>query len=187
MGRSGRSSSRSPSPSLRSAPAARPAAAPSARPAPTQSAVSTRHPAAPVATRSAAPAAAATSKTAAAPAAAGVPAHAPAAHAPAAAPAASAPMMGGGGGFLSNVATIAAGSVAGHAVSNMLFGGRHDAPAAQAQEGVAEAAQPMAAQESAPCYWENRNYAECVERGADCHGLMEALQSCQRVSYNRYQ
>lgn len=94
--------------------------------------------------------------------------------------AAPAPMMGGGGGgmgFMGTVASVAAGSVIGHGVSNMLFS--KDTPPTEPAQAQAVAQQHG----EGVCGPQIKSYAKCMEANSQnaqsCNWAWDMFMQCQ--------
>jgi len=105
---------------------------------------------------------------------------APAGHAPSHAPAPPASATQQGPGMFASMAatagSVAAGSVIGHGISSMLFGGG-SAPA----EGQAPPVQQQSSvqQQSGSCVFEAKEFTQCIDaNNPDCSWYLEQLKAC---------
>ncbi|KIJ49391.1 hypothetical protein M422DRAFT_246481 [Sphaerobolus stellatus SS14] len=112
------------------------------------------------------------------------PAYAPPAPTPH--PTATATQSSGGSGIMAQMAatagSVAAGSVIGHGVSSLLFGGSSSTPAEQAP---AAAAQPTQQAPASACEVQAKDFARCVESVSDvqgCNWYLEQLKACQAAA-----
>ncbi|EJU02345.1 hypothetical protein DACRYDRAFT_22019 [Dacryopinax primogenitus] len=106
----------------------------------------------------------------------------PPAHAPPA-PATAAPQQPGMMAQMAATAgSVAAGSVIGHGISSMLFGGRSEAPAPVEQ--AAPVQQQQASQMGKACEVQAREVMRCLEIGdADtCRWYLDQLKACQSAA-----
>eukprot|EP00656_Telonema_subtile_P018672 TRINITY_DN2010_c0_g1_i1.p1 TRINITY_DN2010_c0_g1~~TRINITY_DN2010_c0_g1_i1.p1 ORF type:complete len:160 (-),score=43.06 TRINITY_DN2010_c0_g1_i1:90-569(-) len=103
-----------------------------------------------------------------------------------AAPAPAQPQAGGGmmAGMAANVASVAAGSVIGHGISNMMFGSgsQQQAPAEAAPPAESAYAQPAATGADA-CKFEFENFMQCLKGNnndaTQCQYFMDSLNTCR--------
>ncbi|GJJ06543.1 hypothetical protein Clacol_000735 [Clathrus columnatus] len=99
-------------------------------------------------------------------------------------PGAAAATGGGGPGLLSSMAatagSVAMGSVVGHGLSSMLFGGSRSAEAAE--QPAAQPAQPQ--QQAMSCDFQAKQLTTCLESGdvQTCAWYIEQLKSCQAAA-----
>jgi len=124
-----------------------------------------------------------------------VPAHAP----PPASQPMAAPAQSQGGGMMKQMAAtaggVAIGSVVGHGMSSMLFGGGDKAQSepAQAQQPAApqqyqdpyQQQPPQQQQQGEACAWEVKQFVQCAQSQSDlslCEGFNQALKECKSRS-----
>eukprot|EP00658_Telonema_sp_P-2_P077348 TRINITY_DN696_c0_g1_i1.p1 TRINITY_DN696_c0_g1~~TRINITY_DN696_c0_g1_i1.p1 ORF type:complete len:145 (-),score=28.34 TRINITY_DN696_c0_g1_i1:173-607(-) len=96
------------------------------------------------------------------------------------------PSQGGSmmGGMAANVASVAAGSVIGHGISNMMFGSSsHQAAPAEPVQESAYAQAPAAQGGQDACKFEFENFMQCLKNNnndaSQCSYFMDTLQSCR--------
>ncbi|CZT50994.1 related to small unique nuclear receptor co-repressor [Rhynchosporium secalis] len=108
-----------------------------------------------------------------------------------AAPPAPAQQSSGGGSMLGNIASTAMGVAAGHGLSNMLFGGRGEAPAAeQAPQQNGVAAQGNETQQNnswgQSCEVDAKSFTKCLDENQGniqiCGWYLEQLKACQQAA-----
>jgi len=90
-----------------------------------------------------------------------------------------------GPGFLSNVASTAAGVTAGHLMLGALTGGNRNEAAPAPQQAAPQQQYAQQPQQN-PCSLEMENFLNCTQQQYDlsmCQGLSDALKEC-RMRYN---